>query len=188
MSRLTEVAPPGGRRRTSNPGWPRGPPPVGASRRDLPPAAPGEDPNDRLGTGVRFPSPPRALSASSERCWRCLQFSVPTEDDAGPFEGIFHPNAAGLWPNPELEILGSIVVLHAVQVVDGLVGKEMPAEQVLHDQDVLKHVPLTATARMAHAASPLDSPPYASCGRHASSRSRHRPTSDSQGRSRISPA
>jgi len=34
VSRLTEVAPPGGRRRTSHPGWPRGPPPVGASRRD----------------------------------------------------------------------------------------------------------------------------------------------------------
>jgi hypothetical protein len=28
------MAPPGGRLRTSNPGWPRGPPPTGASRRD----------------------------------------------------------------------------------------------------------------------------------------------------------
>jgi len=34
VSRLTEVAPPGGRRRTSHPGWPRGAPPAGASKRD----------------------------------------------------------------------------------------------------------------------------------------------------------
>jgi hypothetical protein len=37
VSRLTAAVPPGGRSRTSNPGWPRGPLPVGASRRDLPP-------------------------------------------------------------------------------------------------------------------------------------------------------
>jgi hypothetical protein len=35
VSRLTVVVLPGGHRRTSKPGWPRGPPPVGASRRDL---------------------------------------------------------------------------------------------------------------------------------------------------------
>jgi hypothetical protein len=62
VSRLTEVAPPGGRRRTPNPGWPRGAPPVGASRRDRPPAAPGEALIGRLGTGVRFPPPPRLTS------------------------------------------------------------------------------------------------------------------------------
>jgi hypothetical protein len=33
--------------------------------------------------------------------------------------------------------------------VDGLIAKEMPAEQVLQDQDVLEDVPVTATARMA---------------------------------------
>jgi hypothetical protein len=65
VSRLTESAPPGGRLRTPHPGWPRGPLPVGASRRDPPPAAPGEDPNDRLGTGVRFPPPPLSAPHSN---------------------------------------------------------------------------------------------------------------------------
>ena len=61
MSRLTATAPPGGRRRTPHPGWPRGAPPVGASRRDPPPAAPGEALIGRPGTGVRFPPPPPSI-------------------------------------------------------------------------------------------------------------------------------
>lgn len=55
MSRLTATAPPGGRRRTSNPGWPRGPPPVGASRRDLPTGCARRSPERSPGDGGSIP-------------------------------------------------------------------------------------------------------------------------------------
>ena len=77
VSRLTDVVPLGGRDRTSNPSWPRGAPPVGASRRDFTHlAAPGEDPVGRPSTGVRIPPPPR---------------------DVGPYEPVSH-----WWPGPEM--------------------------------------------------------------------------------------
>jgi len=66
VSRLTDVVPLGGRDRTSNPSWPRGAPPVGASRRDFTHlAAPGEDPVGRPSTGVRIPPPPPCDAASA---------------------------------------------------------------------------------------------------------------------------
>lgn len=55
MSRLTATAPPGGRGRTSNPGWPRGPPPVGASRRDLPTGCARRSPERSPGDGGSIP-------------------------------------------------------------------------------------------------------------------------------------
>ena len=55
MSRLTAAAPPGGHRRTSNPGWPRGPPPVGASRRDLPTGCARRSPEWSPGDGGSIP-------------------------------------------------------------------------------------------------------------------------------------
>ena len=55
MSRLTATAPPGGRRRTSNPGWPRGPPPVGASRRDFPTGCARRSPERSPGDGGSTP-------------------------------------------------------------------------------------------------------------------------------------
>src|SRR5512132_4281974 len=55
VSRLTATAPPGGRRRTSNPGWPRGPPPVGASRRDLPTGCARRSPERSPGDGGSIP-------------------------------------------------------------------------------------------------------------------------------------
>jgi hypothetical protein len=55
VSRLTATAPPGGRRWTSNPGWPRGPPPVGASRRDLPTGCARRSPERSPGDGGSNP-------------------------------------------------------------------------------------------------------------------------------------
>jgi hypothetical protein len=55
VSRLTATVPPGGRRRTSNPGWPRGPPPVGASRRDLPAGCARRSPERSPGDGGSIP-------------------------------------------------------------------------------------------------------------------------------------
>jgi hypothetical protein len=55
VSRLTATAPPGGRRRTSNPGWPRGPPPVGASRRHLPTGCARRSPERSPGDGGSIP-------------------------------------------------------------------------------------------------------------------------------------
>jgi hypothetical protein len=55
VSRLTAAAPPGGRGRTSNPGWPRGPPPVGASRRDLPTGCARRSPERSPGDGGSIP-------------------------------------------------------------------------------------------------------------------------------------
>jgi hypothetical protein len=55
VSRLTVTAPPGGCSRTSNPGWPRGPPPVGASRRDLPAGCARRSPERSPGDGGSIP-------------------------------------------------------------------------------------------------------------------------------------
>src|SRR5262245_13643782 len=65
VSRLTATAPPGGRRRTSNPGWPRGPPPVGASRRDLPTGCARRSPERSPGDGGSIP-PTSTFSALFE--------------------------------------------------------------------------------------------------------------------------
>jgi hypothetical protein len=66
VSRLTAAAPPGGRGRTSNPGWPRGPPPVGASRRDLPTGCARRSPDRSPGDGGSIP-PTSTFSALFER-------------------------------------------------------------------------------------------------------------------------
>jgi hypothetical protein len=55
VSRLTAAAPPGGHRRTSNPGWSRGPLPVGASRRDLPTGCARRSPEWSPGDGGSIP-------------------------------------------------------------------------------------------------------------------------------------
>ena len=65
MSRLTATAPPGGRRRTSNPGWPRGPPPVGASRRDLPTGCARRSPERSPGDGGSNPPTSKSAHPSS---------------------------------------------------------------------------------------------------------------------------
>ena len=65
MSRLTATAPPGGRRRTSHPGWPRGPPPVGASKRDLPTGCARRSPERSPGDGGSNPPTSKSAHPSS---------------------------------------------------------------------------------------------------------------------------
>ena len=76
MSRLTAMAPPGGRGRTSNPGWPRGPPPVGASRRDLPTGCARRSPERSPGDGGSIPPTSTELVFSEPCRWRSQTISV----------------------------------------------------------------------------------------------------------------
>jgi hypothetical protein len=39
--------------------------------------------------------------------------------------------------DPQLEVLGSVVIADSVLVVDVLVGEERPTERLLHDEPVL---------------------------------------------------
>ena len=60
----------------------------------------------------------------SERCWGCHQILVPPKDLACPRDRILDPDATRLWTNPELEVLGSVVVPQPVEMMDRLIRKQ----------------------------------------------------------------
>src|SRR4029453_17404136 len=98
VSRLTATAPPGGRGRTSNPGWPRGPPPVGASRRDLPIGCARRSPERSPGDGGSIP-PTSTIDPLSEQRrdaksvsvrWRCRTGSWSVRRGSQLVEAVAH--------------------------------------------------------------------------------------------------
>ena len=92
-------------------------------------------------TGVRFPPAPRALRTKRrERCWSCPMPAVAGQDFPGPCDGVRRANTARLRSYPELEILRSIVILPAVEVMDRLVRQEIATDLLLHHEDVFEHV------------------------------------------------
>jgi hypothetical protein len=91
-------------------------------------------------TRVRFPPPPRVLRGNREHRWRCANAHVSVVDGARPFDGIANPDSRRLGPGPEFEVLGTIVVAHAVDVVNRLTFDQVPPEKVLCDQDVFEDV------------------------------------------------
>jgi len=91
-------------------------------------------------TRVRFPPAPRALDSGSSVVGAVRGPFVPSEDLSRPPHGIRHSDTARLWSHPELEILRAIVVLHAVEVMDRLLGEQEPPDFLLHDKDVLEYV------------------------------------------------
>ena len=91
-------------------------------------------------TRVRFPPPPRMLRGDREHRWRCTDIHVAVVDRPRPSYGVAHPDARRLWTRPELEVLRSVVVSNAVDVVDRFSLDEMPPKQLLRHQDVFEHV------------------------------------------------
>ena len=59
---------------------------------------------------------------------------------ASPGDGVRDPDAGGLWPGPELQVLWPIVVPDAVTVMDGFLRQQVTAEDVLHDENMFEHV------------------------------------------------
>ena len=65
-------------------------------------------------TRVRIPPPPRVVTGDREGCWRCANTPVLVEDLACPFDGVTHSDARRLWPRPQLQILGTIVIADSI--------------------------------------------------------------------------
>lgn len=63
-----------------------------------------------------------------------------------PSDGIGYPDAAWLRTNPEFEILLSVVVLHAVPMMDRLIWQEVPAEESLQNENVFENITTLALA------------------------------------------
>jgi hypothetical protein len=91
------------------------------------------------------------LRACRERCWRCESFTTARqiEDRVRPLDGVAHTDAAWLRLGPEFEIDRTDVVLHAVAVMDGLTGHEVPTDESLGYDDGLEDVAALPGARMA---------------------------------------
>ena len=62
-----------------------------------------------------------------------------------PVDCISNADATWLRPDPEFEILRSIVVLDPVAMMHGFFGEEMAIEKLFHHEDMLEHVPVIAT-------------------------------------------
>ena len=75
--------------------------------------------------------------------WRCAWSLVTLKDCARPLDGIAHSDARWLRVRPELEVLGAIVIPHAVSMVNGFAIEQMPAKQVLCHEYVLEHIRTT---------------------------------------------
>ena len=94
-------------------------------------------------------SPPRVLRGNREHRWRCANTHVSVVDGARPFDGIANSDSRGLGPGPELEVLGPIVVAHAVDVVNRLTFDLVPPEKALCDPDVFEDVGTSSGPRMS---------------------------------------
>src|SRR5205823_5786233 len=66
---------------------------------------------------------------------------IPAQDLQRPRDRILHAYASRLRTCPELKVLRPVVVLDAVLVVNGLVREQRATEELLHHDDVLKHIP-----------------------------------------------
>jgi len=71
---------------------------------------------------------------------------VSGQDLARPGDGVLDPTTNGLRFDPQLEVFGSIVVAHAVAMVDGFAGDQVAAEDGLHHQDVLEDIAVVSRA------------------------------------------
>jgi hypothetical protein len=97
---------------------------------------------------VRFPPPPRVLMGNREHRWRCAWSLVTLEDGARPPDGVADPDARWLRVRPEFEVLRTVVVPHAVSMMNGLAIEQIQAKQVLCHEYVLEHIRPTRRSRM----------------------------------------
>jgi hypothetical protein len=70
------------------------------------------------------------------------QYSIAVfgDDLARPCKGVDRPDACRLWSYPQLQVLGAVVVSDAVAVMHVLARQEIPAKELLHDENVLEDV------------------------------------------------
>ena len=87
-----------------------------------------------------------------EHRWRCASSLVTFKNGARPLDGIAHPDARWLRVRPELEVLRTIVIPHAVSMVDGFTVEQIPTKQVLCHEYVLEHIRPTGGSRMTRCA------------------------------------
>jgi hypothetical protein len=73
---------------------------------------------------------------------------IPLEDFERPREGVIDPDATRLWTDPQFQIPRPVVMFHTVNVMNRLVGEEMPSQQLLHHEDVLEDVEALASTRV----------------------------------------
>jgi hypothetical protein len=107
----------------------------------VPLTSPDAEPSER----VRVPPPPRVLRGDREHRWRCASPDVAVVDFARPFDRVADPDAWGLRPCPQLQVLRAVVVSDAVDVVDRLSIHQEPAEEFFGHDDVLEHIALAGT-------------------------------------------
>ena len=74
--------------------------------------------------------------------------AVPDEDLACPGDRIADADTCRLGTYPQLQVLRPVVVLDTVQMMHVLSRQEIPAEHLLHDQDVLEDVASVAGPRV----------------------------------------
>src|SRR5665213_44516 len=94
----------------------------------------------------------RALLGNGQHGWRCANAHVPIVNGARPFNGVANPDARGLGPGPEFEVLGTIVIAHAVDVVNSLPFDQVSRKQVLRDQNVFEDIGTSSGSRMSGSA------------------------------------
>ena len=83
-----------------------------------------------------------------EHRWRCGWSLVTLEDGARPLDRVADPDARWLRVRPELEVFRTVVVPHAVSMMNGLAIEQMPAKQVLCHEYVLEPIRPTRRSRM----------------------------------------
>ena len=69
-------------------------------------------------------------------------------DVASPLQGIGRAYPRRLRTNPELEVLGSVVIAYAVAVMNCLAWKQIATQRPLKNENVLEHVAVLPGARM----------------------------------------
>ena len=142
VSRLTAAVPPGGRRRTSNPGWPRGPLPVGASRRDLSTwLRPEKSQSIARGRGFESRHLQERLIADAPQALLEV-FNPVLHSDPGfrvPKQWRLQRESLKAVTHPKLQVHRAVIVPDSVQMMKALVGAEVPAEELFHHQNVFEH-------------------------------------------------
>ena len=128
---------------------------------------------------------PRVLRGNREHRWRCANAHVSVVDGARPLDGIANPDSRRLGPGPEFEVLGPIVVAHAVDVVNRLTFDQVPPEQTLCDQDVFEERRDFVRPGDVREPVPSRSQPCVGCDLPSSSHLPHRPRSCSSRTSQI---
>ena len=114
---------------------------MGALRRDLSAGYARRRPIRSFEDAGSIPATSKSSQGSvSEGCWRCACARVTLQNLDCPSDCVGYANSGRLRTDPEFQIPWAVVVADTVDVVDGLVRKELASEQLLHDKDVFEYI------------------------------------------------